>query len=116
MLISLFEGASNRAISVKGNRGWSAAGRVIFATVRESLLAPETAAYFSVSLSLAYDNHGATNGQHANRSRFICCALPAGLQFLGWRQRRNCRDQGRYDYQASASARRGVEIRRRVAG
>src|SRR5262249_33882390 len=54
----------------------------------------------------------------ANRPRFNCCSLPAGLQFLGWRspQRRNCRDQGRYDYQAGASARRGVEIRRRVAG
>src|SRR6516164_2199596 len=54
----------------------------------------------------------------ANRSKFICYAIPAGLQFLGWRslQRRNCRDQGRYDYQAGASAWRGVEIRRRVAG
>src|SRR5262245_54891829 len=54
----------------------------------------------------------------ANRPRFNCRSLRAGLQFLGWRspQRRNCGDQGRYDYQAGASARRGVEIRRRVAG
>src|SRR5215813_12388503 len=95
-----------------------AADRVIFATVRKSFFATETLRTFSVSLSLAYDNHGGTNGQHANRSKFICCAPAAGLQFLGWRspQRRNCRDQGRYDYQASASARRRVEIRRRVAG
>src|SRR5262249_22819816 len=95
---------------------WPAADRVIFATVRRSFFAPET---FSVPLSLAYDNHGGpTNGQHTNRSKFICCALRAGLQFLGWRsrERRNCRDQGRYDYQAGASARRGVEIRRRVGG
>src|SRR5262245_41988806 len=40
----------------------------------------------------------------ANRPRFNCCSLRAGLQFLGWRspQRRNCGDQGRYDYQAGA--------------
>jgi hypothetical protein len=37
------------------------ADRVIFATVRNSFSPPETAAYFfRVSLSLAYDNHGAT--------------------------------------------------------
>jgi hypothetical protein len=46
---------------------WSAADRVIFATVRKSFFAPKLLRTFSVSLSLAYDNHGATNGQHRVR-------------------------------------------------
>src|SRR6516162_8007237 len=111
MLTESLEGVSNRAIS-----------RVILQRSENLLRPPELLRTFSVSLSLAlrqptgrpYD-HGADHD--ANRSKFICCTLHAGLPTLGRRspQRRNCRDQGRYDYQAGASARRGVEIRRRVA-
>jgi len=39
-----------------------AADRVIFATVRKSFFAPKLLRTFSVSLSLAYDNHGRRMG------------------------------------------------------
>jgi len=70
---------------------WSAADRVIFATVGKSFSPPKLLRTFSVSLSLAYDNHGATNGQHRVRdparihtvwpSRLVATAAEERLSF-----------------------------------
>ena len=79
-LIWSFEGASNRAISVKAKSRMIWSDRVIFATVRKSFFATETLRTlrtFSVSLSLAYGNHGATVMQ-------IDQGLYAALYVLGF--------------------------------
>jgi len=74
---------------VKGNRGWSAADRVIFADGQKNFFAPETAAYFfgfavtcfTTTTGRPYDNHGATMMQ-IDQDLFATLYV-LGFNFLG---------------------------------
>jgi hypothetical protein len=73
---------------------WSAADRVIFATVRKSFFAPKLLRTFSVSLSLAYDNHGRRMGNTVcvthryDRQKSNSSKNSHGGGLLGWWRRR----------------------------